>query len=104
MFACPYPGCTQIYKTPSGIRKHWTSTTGHPGDVPKLYAAEVAISGEQCLQAPAGFSDQELIQMMGLFDSQVDTRSCGRFSRTSNLSSYQQSGSPGMFTSGLCTR
>ena len=106
MYACPYPGCTQIYKTPSGIRKHWTSSNGHPGEVPKLYAAEIAISGQQCLKAQDGdghFSDHELIQMMGLCDGQVDTRSSGRFSRSSRLSN-QQSGKSGMFILTLCTR
>jgi hypothetical protein len=92
MYACPFPGCTHVCKTPSGIRKHWTSLSGHIGDVPKLFAAEIAISEKHDMTVPCGaglLSDMELINMMGLSGSQIDTRSSGRFSRSSGLSSQR---------------
>lgn len=95
MYACPFPGCTETYKTPSGIRKHWKSSNGHPGEVPRLCAEEIAILDEKDMEATGVVelsSDQDLIRMMGLCDGQVDTRSSGRFARLSRLSA-QQSGS-----------
>ena len=92
-FKCPFPGCSKTYLTPSGIRKHWESPTGgHEGEVPKLVASELKLKVVPALELTAvneAVSDFALIDMMGLTDGNVETRSAGRFARASRLAEHQ---------------
>ena len=70
------------------------SATGHPGDVPSLVASKLLVvsvdpSPEQKDPPCKDPSDIALIDMMGLSESQVDTRSAGRFARASGLSAQK---------------
>jgi len=86
-YKCPYPECKQTFGTTSGIRKHWLSSTGHGDTVPKLVASELMVVSIPASPAisDASVSDATLVNMMGLSEGQVDTRSAGRFARASLL-------------------
>lgn len=90
-YMCPFLGCTKTYSTTSGIRKHWESPNGgHEGEVPKLVASELRVVPALELTADnEAASDFTLINMMGLTDGNVDTRSAGRFARASRLAEQQ---------------
>jgi hypothetical protein len=90
-YMCPFLGCTKTYSTTSGIRKHWESPNGgHEGEVPKLVASELRVVPALELTAVnEAASDFTLINMMGLTDGNVDTRSAGRFARASRLAEQQ---------------
>jgi len=86
---CPYIGCTRDFETCSGVRSHWLRQ--HPGDVPVLIADElrIALQQDSLVETVSEVNDDDLIAMMGLTstDSAVDSRSAGRFARSSGLDS-----------------
>ena len=89
-YMCPFPGCSKLYLSCSGIRKHWESVSGHPGEVPKLVASELkVVPGLELTAVNEAVSDLDLITMMGLTDGNVETRSAGRFARASRLAEQQ---------------
>lgn len=90
MFTCPFPDCNKRYSTVPGIRKHWSSSTGHIGECPRLigtnlFTSQTSQSNGQHSDDP---NDNALIDMMGLTDGNVDTRSSGRFARASGLGAH----------------
>ena len=91
MFTCPFVGCNKHFETIPGIRKHWTSPNGHFGECPKLSKSELlgGDTPELSIGTGPGPGDSALIEMMGLNEGRVDTRSAGRFARASGLGGHQ---------------
>jgi hypothetical protein len=91
MFTCPFPGCNKPFETIPGIRKHWTSLSGHFGECPKLVKSEFLLcdTTEHSIENSPCPDDNALIEMMGLSEGNVDTRSAGRFARASGLGGHQ---------------
>jgi hypothetical protein len=87
MFLCPSPGCDKRFETVPGIRSHWRSLNGHSGECPKLIATDLLATETPLpnIQRSDDPKDNDLIEMMGLTDGNVDTRSSGRFARASGL-------------------
>ena len=90
MYTCPFPGCNKQYTSVPGIRHHWNSSSGHPGECPKLSRLDLLAVQEQAMENTTTVdpADIDLIEMMGLTEGNVDTRSAGRFARASRLDQY----------------